>query len=104
MTISSIKINDPSDFEKVVALSFKRQGYKVIMPPVNTKGYDVELCKDNEWIAVQVKNHKAKCNVAQIQKFQNFLQQPSASKLYLQVVIQNQHLLMLTLKNLRILV
>ncbi len=73
-------IGDPSDFEKFVALSFKRKGYDIVMPPVNTKGYDIELYKGNHCIAVQVKNHKAKCNVAQVRKFQHFLEQPIASK------------------------
>lgn len=52
----------------------------MILPSTNTKGYDIELRKNNECIAVQVKNHKAKCNIAQIQKFQSFLEQPIASK------------------------
>lgn len=74
------QIKDPSDFETVVALHFEKQGYEVIMPPANTKGYDIELKKSNDCIAVQVKNHKAKCNVAQIRKFQNFLELPLASR------------------------
>ena len=68
------QIKDPYDFEKVVAYYFEQQGYEVIMPPANTKGYDIELKKGQDCIALQVKNHKAKCNVAQIQKFQNFLE------------------------------
>jgi chromosome partitioning protein len=80
MVTQTIKIQDPADFEKVVALHFKRQGYEVILPTPHTKGYDLELRKDNEYIAVQVKNHKAKCNTSQIQKFQNFLELPIAAK------------------------
>ncbi|MDJ0635611.1 MAG: restriction endonuclease [Xenococcaceae cyanobacterium MO_188.B29] len=80
MVKSDIKIKDPLDFEKVVALSFKRKGYEIIMPPTNTKGYDIELRKDDKCIAVQVKNHKAKCNTSQVKKFQHFLEQPDASK------------------------
>ncbi|MEL6440370.1 MAG: restriction endonuclease [Cyanobacteria bacterium J06621_8] len=74
------QIKDPYDFEKVIAYYFEQQGYEVIMPPANTRGYDIELRKDKNCIAVQVKNHKAKCNVAQIQKFQNFLELPLADK------------------------
>lgn len=74
------QIQDPFDFETVVAHYFEQQGYEVTMPPANTKGYDIELKKENDCIAVQVKNHKAKCNVAQIQKFQNFLELPLADK------------------------
>ena len=80
MAPQRIRIKDPSDFEKVVALSFKRQGYEITLPPANTKGYDIELRKDGQCIAVQVKNHKAKCNVSQVAKFQNFLELPIASK------------------------
>ena len=74
------QIKDPFDFETVVAHYFEQQGYEVIMPPLNTKGYDIELKKENDCIAVQVKNHRAKCNVAQIQRFQNFLELPLADK------------------------
>ena len=74
------QIKDPFDFETVVAHYFEQQGYEVVMPPANTKGYDIELKKENNCIAVQVKNHRAKCNVAQIQKFQNFLELPLADK------------------------
>jgi chromosome partitioning protein len=80
MPTQDLKINDPTDFEKFVAIKFKESGYKVIMPSLNTQGYDIELHKDDECIAVQVKNHKAKCNLAQIQKFQDFLELPLASK------------------------
>ena len=74
------QIRDPSDFETVVALYFERLGYQITMPPANTRGYDIELRKDNDCIAVQVKNHRAKCNVAQIQRFQNFLELPLANQ------------------------
>ena len=74
------QIKDPFDFEKVVAHYFEQQGYEVTMPPAHTRGYDIELQKDNDCIAVQVKNHRAKCNVAQIRSFQNFLELPLANK------------------------
>jgi chromosome partitioning protein len=80
MLTQDLKISNPLDFEKFVALRFQSLGYQVVMPPANTKGYDIELRKDRECVAVQVRNHKAKCNVAQIQKFQDFLELPLASK------------------------
>jgi chromosome partitioning protein len=80
MLTQDLRITDPNDFEKFVALKFQESGYKVVMPPTNTQGYDIELHKNDECIAVQVKNHKAKCNVAQIEKFQGFLELPLASK------------------------
>ena len=80
MVSQKIIIEDPCAFEQVVAMFFKQKGYEVIIPPANTQGYDVELRKDDECIAIQVKNHKAKCNIAQVKKFQNFLELPIASK------------------------
>jgi chromosome partitioning protein len=80
MITQDLRIIDPQDFEKFTALYFKRCGYEIIMPPTNTKGYDIELRKGRECIAVQVKNQKAKCSVAQIQKFQSFLEVPIASR------------------------
>jgi chromosome partitioning protein len=77
---SNQTFNDPSDFERFAAVAFARSGYEVIMPPANTRGYDIELRRGNECIAVQVKNHRAKCSVSQIQKFQDFLEQPLASR------------------------
>ena len=74
------QIKDPFDFETVVAHYFEQQGYEITMPPANTRGYDIELKKDNDCIAVQVKNHRARCNVAQIQRFQNYLELPLADK------------------------
>ncbi len=57
MVAQQVVIDNPSDFEKVVALFFQRQGDQVTMPPAHTKGYDIELSKDGECIAVQVENH-----------------------------------------------
>ncbi|MCI0561010.1 MAG: AAA family ATPase, partial [Nitrososphaera sp.] len=80
MSALPFSFNDPSDFEKHVALTFKREGYEVTMPPANTRGYDIELRRDHECIAVQVKNQKAKCYVAQVQRFLDFLDLPIAAK------------------------
>ena len=70
---NSLTPTNPDDFEKLIAVLCEKNGYKATMPPANTKGYDIELNKDHECIAVQVKNHKAKCNVAQILKFKIIL-------------------------------
>lgn len=80
MTARSLTIKDPSDYEKVVARYFKQLGYEVTMPPTNTLGYDIELNKDSECIAVQVKNYRVKCNIAHIQRFQHFIELPVASR------------------------
>ena len=70
------RIEDPIDFEKHVAMQCKRMGYQVTMPDKNKPGYDIELIKGGEKIAVQVKNHKAKSNISQLSKFQDFLELP----------------------------
>lgn len=70
---------NPDDFEKFIAWLCQRDGYEVVMPPANTQGYDIELRRNGECIAVQVKNHKAKCNIAQVQKFEHFLAKPLAA-------------------------
>lgn len=78
--------NDPlrptsfEDFERFVGLYFQKAGCEVIVPPANTKGYDLELRVGDQCVAVQVKNQKLKCNVAQVEKFLNFLQMPIAER------------------------
>ncbi len=74
------RIEDPLDFEKHVAMQCQKLGYKVMLPEKNIKGYDIKLTKDNEVIAVQVKNHKAKSNISQLSKFQEFLELPLGSE------------------------
>lgn len=78
MNSNALTPHNPDDFEKLIALLFQQLGFEVIMPPMNTKGYDIELKRYGKNIAVQVKNHKAKCSIAQIQKFQEYLELPVA--------------------------
>jgi chromosome partitioning protein len=70
----------PQEFEKVIASLFRQMGFDVIMPAANTQGYDIELKKGDKVSAVQVKKHKAKINIAQLEKFQNFLSTPLADR------------------------
>ena len=74
-----LRITDPDDFEKVVARQCMTLGYEVVMPTKNNPGYDIELVKGKERIAVQVKCHKAKQNTGQYKKFVAFLELPIAS-------------------------
>ncbi|MBB1074222.1 AAA family ATPase [Rhodoferax sp. 4810] len=80
MNANALVPTNPDDFEKFIARLCQQAGYDVIMPPANTKGYDIEIIKGELCIALQVKNHKAKCNISQIQKFQNYLELPIASR------------------------
>ena len=70
---------DPSDFETFVAIQFQQLGYRVEMPEKNKRGYDIEISKGPEKIAVQVKNYKRKCNLGQLTKFIEFLDLPIAA-------------------------
>ncbi len=68
------------DIEQGIVRLFQKQGYEAVMPPPESKGYDFELARDRESIAVCVKHHKVKVSIAQIQKFQNFLELPQSQK------------------------
>jgi chromosome partitioning protein len=80
MLHQDLRIEDPLEFEKFVAVLLQNSGYKVVMPQQNQRGYDIELRRGKECIAVQVKNQRPKVNVAQIQRFQNFLELPLAER------------------------
>lgn len=74
--------HDPFEFEDYVKdLLEKNYGYKVIKPPKNEPGYDLEIIRedslnpseDGKSIAVQVKNYKKSVNISQIKKFIDFM-------------------------------
>lgn len=78
---TSNSFNNPDDFELHIRTLYQKQGYQVIMPQaLNNKGYDLELVKGNERIAVQIKNHKTRCNVSFIRQFQDYLELPMAER------------------------
>lgn len=70
---NDLDFTTPEDFERFIGLCYQNAGYELIMPPPNTRGYDLELRKDGDVIAVQAKNHRVACNVATVQKFLDFL-------------------------------
>jgi chromosome partitioning protein len=72
--------DSPQDFEKVIASLFRQMDFTCIMPAANTQGYDIEVKKGDKVFAVQVKKHKAKINIAQLEKFQHFLTLPLADR------------------------
>ncbi|MDP5339571.1 MAG: AAA family ATPase [Nodularia sp. (in: cyanobacteria)] len=75
-----VNFESASDFEKVVALLLTQAGWKITMPPANTRGYDIEAVKGSAVLAVQVKNLKATVRVPQIERFLDFLELPIAAK------------------------
>jgi chromosome partitioning protein len=80
MTDDPLRPTSFEDFERFVGLYFQKAGCEVIMPPANTKGYDIELRLGDQCVAIQVKNQKLKCNVAQVEKFVNFMDSPAAER------------------------
>lgn len=75
---SSLSIKDPDSFEKHIGVLFQQLGWDVVVPPANTRGYDLELRRNAYRIAVQVKNYTRKCTVADVEKFRHFLELPLA--------------------------
>ena len=78
---TSNSFNNPDDFELHIKTLYQKKGYEVIRPEsLNNRGYDLELIKDDERIAVQIKNHKTRCNVSLIRQFQDYLELPLAER------------------------
>ena len=73
--------NNPDDFELHLRTLYQKMGYRVIRPQsLTNQGYDLELIKGHERIAVQIKNHKTRCNIGFIRQFQDFLELPVAER------------------------
>jgi chromosome partitioning protein len=51
----------------------RADGYQITPAPDSAKGYTFAAQKDGECVAVQVKEHKNKVNIASVQKFQEYL-------------------------------
>ena len=78
---TSNSFNNPDDFELHIRTLYQKMGYRVIRPEsLNNKGYDLELITGNERIAVQIKNHRSRCNVGYIRQFQDYLELPIAER------------------------
>ena len=79
-THDPLAIQDPSSFEKHIGTLFQNSKWEVIVPPANTRGYDLELRRDKLCVAVQIKNYTRKCSFADIEKFKSFLELPLAAR------------------------
>lgn len=71
---------DAEKFIVIVAESLKRHGFEVLHPPAGSRSHDLEIVKGGRKYAVLLKSHKAKCNVAQIEKFLDFLDAPGSER------------------------
>ncbi len=74
------QVDPPSDFEKVLISLFEQEGWKATMAPPGSKGYDIELERDGECVAVQVRQQRAKTHAGQLEKFIDFLEQPMSAR------------------------
>jgi len=63
-----------------LATRLKAEGHQISLPPDHRKGYTFEATKGKECVAVLVKEHKAKANVAHIAQFQDYLGLDVASR------------------------
>ena len=71
---------DPEQYAEIVAKMLTRYGYSVSQPPLGSRGHTLEVEKEGRRFAVLLKNHKAKCNVAQIEKFLDYLDAPGSER------------------------
>jgi chromosome partitioning protein len=73
-------IERATETERMALFLLRREGWAAQISENQTKDYKIELSKSNEQIAVQVSNHRAKVNLRQIEKFADFLSQPSSQR------------------------
>ena len=75
------QFSDVEGLRSHVAQQCEILGYKISnnSPEKRTTTHSLEICNKSDNIAVEVKNHKAKTNIAQVCKFSEFLDLSSAS-------------------------
>lgn len=66
-------LEKPSEIERVALFLLRREGFSAQLAAQTQKNYDLELYKPGERVAVQVRNHRAKVHLGQIEKFIDFL-------------------------------
>lgn len=71
---------DPEQYAELISKMLTRYGFSVSLPPEGSRGHTLEIVRDGKRFAVLLKNHKAKCNVAQIEKFIDFLDAPGSER------------------------
>ncbi len=68
------------DFKQTVRQRFEQDGWIATPAPPDAIGYDIELVRDSECVAVQIKHQRAKTHAGQLEKFIDFLERPEAAK------------------------
>lgn len=66
-------LEKPSEIERMALFLLRREGFSAQLASQTQKNYDLELYKPGERVAVQVRNHRAKVHLGQIEKFIDFL-------------------------------
>ena len=66
-------LEKPSEIERMALFLLRREGFSAQLAAQTQKNYDIELYKPGERIAVQLRNHRAKVHLGQIEKFLDFL-------------------------------
>ena len=74
--MSSTKVSNPFDFEKIVLHELRNAGYEVELAPTNANGHDIVARLNGQVLAVQVKNFKSKVSVPYLKKFADWLEKP----------------------------
>ncbi len=71
---------DPEQYAELVSRMLTRYGFTVHLPPEGNRGHSFEIEREGKRFAVLLKNHKAKCNVAQVEKFLDLLDAPGGDR------------------------
>jgi chromosome partitioning protein len=71
-------LEKPSETERSALYLLRREGFSAQLASQNQKAYDLELYKPGERLAVQVRNHRAKVHLGQVERFLEFLSHDNA--------------------------
>lgn len=66
-------LEKPSEIERTALFLLRREGFSAQLAAQTQNAYDLELYKPGERLAVQVRNHRARVHLGQIEKFLEFL-------------------------------
>jgi chromosome partitioning protein len=71
-------IEKPTEIERTALFLLRRAGYSAQLADLAPRNYHLELVKTGERVAVQVRNHRVKVPLGQVEKFLNFLARSDA--------------------------
>ncbi len=79
--MSDINVStDPDQYAEYVSKMLATYRFSIHLPPDGNRTHTLEIERDGKRIAVLLKNHKARCNVAVVEKFLDFLDTPGAER------------------------